>query len=403
MNRTSIKHLMLCLAAVLAMRTQIGQAQNSNSSHGTVMHNLTKLPNYLLYVGTYTDAKMKSKGIYTVHMDSKTGALSSLEVAAETPNPTFLDFDLQRHCLYAANEVGHFEGEAAGFVTAFAIEPGTGKLRELNKRSSGGDGPCHILLDEKGKNALTANYGGGSVEVLPVMESGELGVRTAFIHHTGSSVNASRQEKAHAHSVTLDAANKFAFVCDLGMDKIVIYRFDPAQGTLKVNEPAAFSAKPGNGPRHMAFHPNGRFAYVINELSSSVTAMSYDAAHGALEELQEISTLPGDFKGENTDAEIAMHPSGKFLYGSCRGHDSIAVFAVDPENGKLTSVEHQSTQGKTPRYFGIDPTGRFIVAANQDSNNLVVFAIDQSTGKLKATGSTLGVPAPVCIKFMPMP
>ncbi|HZV36693.1 MAG TPA: lactonase family protein [Verrucomicrobiae bacterium] len=351
----------------------------------------------LVYFGTYTGAK--SKGIYVARMDLATGALSSLDIAAETPNPTFLEVDARHHRLYAANEIGKFEGKNAGSVSAFSIEPDTGKLTLLNVRTSGGGGPCHVVLDKQDKNVLVANYGGGSVEVLPVLPDGTLGEATAFVQHEGKSVNPSRQEKPHAHCVTLDPANRFAFVCDLGIDKIMSYRFDPAHGTLTPNEPAFFQDEPGAGPRHLTFAPNGHFAYLINELGSTMTALAYDAANGSFRELQTLPMLPDDFKGFNLSAEVVVDASGKHVYGSNRGHDSIAVFDVNRSKGTLKLAQRQSVQGKTPRHFAIDPTGKFMVVANQDSSNVVVFAINPRNGKITPTGQTLEVPSPVCVKF----
>jgi len=353
---------------------------------------------YLVYVGTYTGAK--SKGIYAYRFDSATGALSPLGLAAETPQPSFLAIAPNRRFLYAANEIGDFGGKKSGAVSAFAINPATGQLTLLNQAASGGPGPCHLVVDRAGKNVLVANYAGGSIEVLPIQPDGRLGAATAFVQHQGASVNPQRQAGPHAHSINLDAANRFAFVADLGLDKVLVYRFDAAQGTLAPNEPPAAALKPGAGPRHFAFHPSGRFAYVINELQSTVTAFSYDASRGALSELQTISTLPEGFAGNNSTAEVQVHPSGKFLYGSNRGHDSIAVFAIDPGKGTLALVEHQATRGKTPRNFGLDPTGAWLLAANQGSDTIVVFGIDRATGRLRPTGQVVEVGAPVCIKFV---
>jgi 6-phosphogluconolactonase len=271
-------------------------------------------------------------------------------------------------------------------------------LTQLSQRSSIGSGPCHVLVDAAGRNVLVANYGSGSVTVLPIGTDGHLGEETAFIQDTGKSTNPSRQEGPHAHCMVLDAANRFAFACDLGLDKVLIYRFDSEHGTLTPSEPPFVALKPGSGPRHMAFHPNGREAYVISELKSTVTRFAYDAKHGVLTEEQTISTLPNDFKGRNYPAEIVVHPSGKFLYGSNRGHDSIAIFAIDSATGALRSIGYESTRGKTPRNFAIDSSGEYLLAANQDSGNLAVFRIDPATGRLKFL-STVDVPAPACVKF----
>jgi 6-phosphogluconolactonase len=355
--------------------------------------------NRLIYVGTYSGAK--SKGIYSCRMDLASGALTSLEPVAETPNPTFLAIDAKRHFLFAANEIGQFEGRKAGSVSAFSFDPETGKLTPISQSSSIGSGPCHVLLDKTGHNILVANYGSGSLAVFPVQSDGRLGDSTAFIQNTGKSIDTSRQEGPHAHCMVLDAANRFVFACDLGIDKTMIYKFDSRHGTLTPNDPPFASAKPGAGPRHIAFHPNGRHAYVIHALNSTIAVFAYDPRHGSLKELQTISTLPDDFKDYSHAAEVEVHPSGKFLYGSNRGSDTIAVFAIDRIAGTLTPIEYQPTKGKTPRHFIFDPTGRFLLVANQDSDNIVVFAIDPATGRLKDTGHTLEVPSPACIMFAP--
>lgn len=350
-----------------------------------------------IYVGTYTSGA--SQGIYVGQLDLTTGGLRLDGVAAETKNPSFLAIHPSRRFLYAVGEIGDFAGKRTGAVSAFRIEPATGRLELLNQQSSGGGGPCHLVVDPTGRNALVANYGGGSVSVLPIGEDGGLEPATAFMQHQGASVNPRRQQGPHAHSINLDAANRFALVADLGLDKILIYRFDPAAGTLAPNEPAWASVAAGAGPRHFAFHPNGKFAYVINELHSTLTAFHYDAARGALVQVQTVPTLPAPVEGNST-AEVQVHPSGRFVYGSNRGHDSIAVFAVDADNGRLTLVEHEPTQGKTPRNFGVDPTGRFLLACNQGSDTIVSFRIDPETGALTPTGHRLDVPAPVCVKFV---
>ena len=353
---------------------------------------------YLVYVGAYT--RQKSKGIYVSRLDAATGKLKAPELAAETSNPSFLAVHPNRRLLYAVSETYGAGKEKGGAVSAFSIDAPTGKLTFLNQASSRGAGPCYLVVDKTGRNVLVTNYGSGSVAVLPLEEDGRLREASAFIQHQGSSVNPKRQQGPHAHSVNLSADNRFAVVADLGLDQVLVYRFDAAQGALTAHEPPFAAVKPGSGPRHFAFHPTGKFAYVINELASTVTAFAYDAARGVLQEAQTISTLPADFKGDSTTAEVRAHPSGKFLYGSNRGHDSITVFRIDPRKGTLALVEQVSTQGKAPRNFGIDPTGKWLVAANQNSDNLVVFRIDAQTGRLTPTGQILEVGAPVCVKFV---
>ncbi len=355
----------------------------------------------LVYVGTYTGAK--SKGIYSFRLDMATGKLTALGLAADTVHPTFLALHPTRRFLYAANEIGNYNGTSSGSVSAFAIDSASGKLTLLNREPSGGGGPCHLIVDATGKSVIVANYGGGSVEVLPVQPDGQLGKPTTFIQHHGSSVNKKRQEGPHAHGIALDAANRFACVTDLGLDQVLLYRLDAEKSTLTAHDPSSVAANPGAGPRHLAFHPNGRFAYAINELDSTVTAYSYDASRGILKAGQTVSTLPPDFTRPNSTAEVAVHPSGRFLYGSNRGHDSIAIFRIDSGGGRLRLVGHESTQGKTPRNFAIDPSGAWLLAANQDSDSVRVFRIDTDTGRLKSTGEVVEVGAPVCVQFVPVP
>ena len=250
---------------------------------------------------------------------------------------------------------------------------------------------------------LVANYGSGSGGCLPIERDGRLRPASSTYQHRGQVADPRRQGGPHAHSINLDAANRYAVVADLGLDKVFVYAFDPAKGNLTPHQPPFAKVAPRSGPRHFAFHPDGRFGYVINEISRTVTAFAYDADDGILTEIQTISTVPADaFRGGST-AEVQVHPSGKFLYGSNRGHDSIAIFAIDPTTGKLTPVGHEPTQGKTPRNFAIDPTGAFLLAENQDSNTIVVFRIDPQNGTLKATGQTAKVSKPVCIKMIPRP
>lgn len=355
---------------------------------------------FLVYVGTYT--KGEGKGIYVCRMDATAGTFTPCSLAAETVNPSFLAIHPSRRFLYSVGEMAAFAGKKSGAVSAFAIDSATGKLTLLNQMPSGGRGPCHLVVDGTGKNVLVANYGGGSVAALPIEEDGRLAEAASFIQHEGSSVNRRRQRGPHAHSINFDADNRFAFAADLGLDKILVYRFDAAKGMLAANDPPSASVEPGAGPRHFAFHPSGRFAYVINELDCTVTAFAYDASRGVLTGLQSVPTQPEGFTGNNTTAEVQVHPSGKFLYGSNRGHDSIVVFAIDAAKGTLSYVEHQSTRGDEPRNFGIDPTGRYLLAANQNSDNIVVLRIDPETGQLNPTGNVLDVPTPVCVKFVPV-
>lgn len=354
-------------------------------------------PNELfVHFGTYT--RGDSKGIYTYRMNLADGSLTEVGVA-ETVNPSFLAVHPGGDYLYAVGEISDFEGKKAGAISAFAHDRRTGKLTLLNQQPSGGGGPCHLVVDATGKHVLAANYGGGSVVSLPIKNDGSLGEATVVVQHEGSGVNPQRQKAPHAHSINLDKTNRYAFAADLGIDKVLIYEFDAATGMLKANDPTHGAVKPGAGPRHFAVHPTNRYAYVINEMQSTVTAFTFDAQGGALTEVQTLSTLPAPHQGNST-AEVQVHPSGRFLYGSNRGHNSIAIFSIDQKTGKLTAVGHESTRGEIPRNFGIDPTGQYLLAANQRTNNVTVFRIDQGTGKLTATGAELKVPSPVCVKFV---
>jgi 6-phosphogluconolactonase len=334
-------------------------------------------------------------------MDPSSGALELISKATGVTNPSYLAFDSTRRFLYAVNELKTHEGQPSGTISAFAVDPKTGKIEFLNKRPTRGADPCHVLVDKNNKYVFVANFMSGSVCVLPVLDDGSLGEASDFIQHQGSSVDPSRQRGPHAHSVTLDEANRFAFVPDLGLDKLMVYKFHPERGTLEPNEVPWIKMKPGAGPRHMAFHPSGKFAYLINELDCTVAALSYDGARGTFKGLQIIPTLPEDFHGESTCGDVQVSPSGEFVYASNRGHDSIVIYKIDQRTGELTRVGHAPTQGKTPRHFGMDPTGRFLLAANQDTDTIVTFRIDPQTGKVLPTGHAAQVPTPACVKFLP--
>ncbi|HTU93581.1 MAG TPA: lactonase family protein [Gemmataceae bacterium] len=355
---------------------------------------------FWVYIGTYTGGKSKSKGIYRCEFDSATGKLSEPILAAEITNPSFLAIHPSNRYLYAVGEMGQFEGKPSGVVTAFSIDPASGELKQLNQKPSGGAGPCHVVVDRQGKNVLLANYSGGSAAVLRIEDDGRLGSRTGFAQHSGKGADPGRQEGPHAHSINLDAANRFAFVADLGLDKVLVYRFDADKGTLEKNEPPSVKMVPKSGPRHFAFHPSGRYAYVINELANTVTAMTYDAEKGTLKSIQTISTLPEGYKEPTWTAEVQVHPSGKFLYGSNRGHNSIAIFTIDEKTGQLTAAGHQAEGIKTPRNFGIDPSGKFVLIANQDGDSVLVFRVDDQNGALQATGTKIEAGKPVCVKFL---
>ncbi|MFN5529983.1 MAG: lactonase family protein [Planctomycetaceae bacterium] len=352
-----------------------------------------------LYIGTYTGPK--SKGVYTSTLDLATGKLSTAELAVELKNPSFLAVHPQDPTLlYAVSEVDDAQGKPSGGVAALKRDPATNRLTVLNAELSGGAGPCHLNVDATGRHVLVANYGGGSVAALPIVAGGKLGPATSVIAHQGNSVNPQRQKEPHAHSINLDPANRFAFAADLGLDQVLVYAFDPLAGTLARHEPPFAKVTPGAGPRHFAFRPDGKFAYVINELGNTITVFEYAADKGVLKVVQDISTLPAGHTEPSYTAEVVVHPSGKFVYGSNRGHDSIAMFTVDPATGLLTAQGQEPTRGKAPRNFVVDPTGRWLLAENQGSDTIYVFAIDQATGRLKETGSPLSVPTPVCVRFV---
>ncbi|TWT56981.1 6-phosphogluconolactonase [Thalassoglobus neptunius] len=355
-----------------------------------------------VYVGTYT--RGDSQGIYTFTLDMETGKPSEPKLAAELANPSFVAISPDHQFLYCVNEVSDLpgpRGQKVGGVTSFKLDSETGDLTKLNNQLTGGAGPCHLVVDKTGSCLVVANYGGGSVASLPILEDGSLDAITSFIGHIGSSINPRRQEAPHAHSANIDANNKRVVVADLGLDKLLVYQLNPETGTLSPNSPPSVSTKPGDGPRHFCFHPNGNYAYSNNELSSSLTAYSYDPESGELSPLMTKSTLPdeGEFEGNST-AETLVHPSGKFVYVSNRGHNSIAGFRIQ-DDGTIEPIGHTSTQGEIPRNFGIDPTGTFLLAANQNSDTIVVFRISQEDGSLEPTGNVVNVPTPVCVRMIP--
>lgn len=372
----------------------------SNCAASTPMETENK-KEMLVYIGTYT-SNGKGKGLYIYRLELSGGQLTPYKIIENVADPSFLTIDKKHRFLYAVNETEEFEGQKSGAVSAFAIDQKTGDLRFLNKVSSRGGSPCHISISENGKFVLAANYSGGNVIVLPVDDDGKLGSPADLVQHTGSGPNRNRQEAAHAHSITLDRKNNFAVACDLGIDKVMIYAFDEKKGKLEANTLEPFlQTKPGSGPRHFAFHPRHKLAFVVNELHSTVSSLNYDEKKGTLSEIQTLSTLPANYTFSNTCADLHVSPNGEFLYVSNRGHDSIVSYRIDEKEGTLEYLEHVSTGGKTPRNFAIDPTGNFLLAANQNSGNIVVFRIDQKTGKLVATGFSANVPAAVCLKLIP--
>ena len=350
------------------------------------------------YVGTYS--RGDSKGIYSFVLDTGAGTLTPEGLVAETENPSFLAIHPTGKYLYAVNELDKYQGQASGSVTAFKINAASGKLERLNEVASGGTSTCHINISRNGKFAVVSNYGSGSCAAFALEADGKLGTRTAFHQHSGSSADPGRQRGPHAHSVNFDSQNKHVIVADLGLDQVKVYNFNASTGAMTPNEPAFTKLKPGSGPRHFSFHPSGKYAYVINEMACSVTAFNWNAAKGTLTEIDTFSTLPGPVEKGFSTAEVVAHPNGKFVYGSNRGHNTIAVFQVDAATGKLKTVEHKSTQGAVPRNFAIDPTGQFLIAANQNTDTIVLFRINQTSGALEQVGAPVKAPVPVCVRYL---
>ena len=345
---------------------------------------------YFVYFGTYTGPK--SKGVYVSRFDSATGKLTEPELAGEVAQPSWVTLHPSGRFLYAVSELGN-----DSIVTSFAIDNGTGKLTQLNNVSTGGRVGCHLAIDKNARTIFVAHYGDGSTAAHQLLPNGTVGEQTALIKHQGSGADQRRQRGPRAHAVVLSKDGKYMVVPDLGTDKYMVYRVAPG-GKLEAAQPAFTQVKGGSGPRHFAFHPNEKFGYGLNEMGSTVTAFSF--ANGVLKELQTVSTLPADFQEVNNTAEIEVDEGGRFVYASNRGHDSIAVFAIDKAKGKLTEVQRESTGGKTPRNFKLDPTGQFLLAANQNTDNVVVFRRDPKSGRLTAPGQTVSVGSPVCIQFL---
>lgn len=351
-----------------------------------------------VFFGTYTGGP--GQGIFRSLFDPATGQLSPPELAGEARNASFLAVHPNGQFLYAVSEIDQLDGQRTGGVTAFSLNPRDGSLKLLNQQPSGGAGPCHLTVDRTGKFVLVANYGGGSASVLPIGADGQLKPPSDTVQHTGRSVNPQRQTAPHAHSVNLDAGNRFACVADLGLDQLLVYRLDAEHGKLVPHNPPFYATAPGAGPRHFTFHPDGQRAFVINELASTIDVLDFNPAEGKFTRKQTVSTLPADFKGNNTTAEVRVHPNGQFVYGSNRGHNSIAAFALDG-TGHLKLIGHGQGGIKTPRNFNIDPTGQFLLVGSQDGDEVLVFRIDPATGGLEATKTKIAVKRPVCIVFHP--
>ncbi len=359
---------------------------------------------YFVYFGTYS--KAPSKGIYRARFDTATGKLSAAELAIEAKDPSFVALHPNGKVLYAVDEsLDSKKNPGANGIAAYSIDAKTGALKLISQQSFEGSGPCHVSVDRDGRCVFIANYNTGSIAAMPLDQDGRISPVSSFVQHTGSGANPGRQASPHAHSIYTTPDNRFVLAADLGADKVFIYRFEAATGKLTANDPASGVLAPGSGPRHLVFSPNGKFVYVINEMLCTVTKFSYDAATGALAPLETISTLPpGETKPANGScAEIAIHPNGKFLYASTRGHNSITVYSLDAATGKLTFVDNKPSGGKTPRHFALDPTGAWLIAEHQDSSDVMVFRVDGATGKLTPTGAPVSVPSVVGSVFVPAP
>jgi 6-phosphogluconolactonase len=400
--------MFICVLALLAGRTASAQAKD-----------------YFVYFGTYTGFRFvrhsktqgvgesRSKGIYVSRFSAATGSLSEPELAAEITNPSFITISPDNRFLYAVTEDPLSLGpplDHVSFVSAFAIDSSTGKLRLLNTLPSGGTSTCFISMDKTGKYVLMAHFGSGSVSVIRVKGDGSLGEQTSFIQNIGHSVNPAIQTGPHAHSILVSPDNKYVVVSDLGLDKVLIFHFDEKTGELTPPDPPFATVHPGGGPRHFAFSPSGKFGYQLSEMSGVVDAFAWDPTAGTLTHLQSVETKPDTFAGENHSAEITVSPDGKFLYESNRrntgdtgwGPDTIGIFAIDPDKGILTLVDQTLSGAIMPRNFAIDPTGSFMLVAHQYSNNVIVFKIDNATGRLTKTGNEIQLQVPVCIQFVPV-
>lgn len=361
----------------------------------------TTQPTYV-YVGTYTTTlphvRGKGEGIYVFTLEPETGALNPSSAITGVVNPSFLALHPNQRYLYAVNETSETDGQPGGGVSAFAIDPATGGLTFLNQQSSHGTDPCHLTVDQTGSYVVVANHGSGTVACYPIQSDGSLGPASDVVQHVGSSIYP-QQQGPHAHSVNLDRTNRFVAACDKGIDKVMVYQLDRATGRLVPNDPPFGASRPGSAPRHLAFHPTRPYAFVINEIGSSLTSFAFDPATGAMVEIETVSTLPEGYAERNSTADVRVHPNGKFVYGTNRGHDSIAIFGVDEATGTLTPLGHESTRGPVPRNINLDPTGRLLLAANQNGDTIVAFHVDPRSGRLTPTGAVTSVPTPVSIVF----
>jgi len=362
------------------------------------------MKSFFVYVGTYTNGDDNSEGIYVYRFDPSDGSLTPAGTATGIDNPSFLEISPDGRFLYAVSEVFEVNGTPGGAVAAYSVDRQTGALTYLNSQSTHGACPCHLNIDRTGQYVMVANYMGGNLAVLPIRKDGSVGPASDVVQHEGcSNVNPERQEGPHAHSTNISPDNRFAITADLGKDMVIVYKMDIENGKLLPTDKGQVNVAPGYGPRHLDFHPNGRFAFLLNELGNTVVAYGYDAGTGALELINTVSTLPAEFDGESIAADIHVHPNGKFLYASNRGHDSIVICSIGEESGELEVLGHKSTMGEHPRNFCIDPTGTYLLVANRDTSDIATFTIDMKTGFLSPSGQVAEVPRPVCLRFMPGP
>ena len=356
----------------------------------------------LVYFGTYT--YQLSRGIYVSRLDTDTGRLTAPKLAVATPSPTFINFSPDGKFLYAANAVMGFSDyriRNGGAVSAFAVDKTSGRLTLLNKKYSGGTDPCYVSVDASGQVLFTANYGSGSIKSFLLSTNGHLAADGTVVGDVGHGSDPMRQDSPHAHCISADPSNRFVLQCDLGTDEVKVYPFATNDATIAAAKAQSFKVPPGSGPRHLAFSGDGKFVHVINEMACTITTFAWDSAGGKLDLIETVSALPPGVAvwPEYAAAEILVHPSGKFVYATVRGHDSVSVFAADAQSGRLTLVQNVSAGGQVARGLGIDPTGRWLITANQKSQNAVEFAIDPATGKISATGQVLKISSPVDVKF----
>lgn len=377
--------LMLACAAPIAMGALSTKGEEVKSASNALR----------VYFGTYSGGP--GQGIFMAKFDPATGRLFDVEHAGEAVKPSFLALHPNGKYLYAVSEVDDMEGMKQGGVIAYSVDSATGKLTKLNHQPSEGTAPCYVAVHPGGESLYVANYSAGTVAGFPIKADGTLGPAASRIQHEGSGPNASRQDAPHAHSINLSSDGRFAYACDLGTDQVLIYEVDPKSGKLTPHRQVALP--PGSGPRHLSFHPSGKLAFVINELANTLTTLTVDGESGAMKIASSVPTLPKGFDGKNTTAEVVVHPNGRFVYGSNRGHDSIAVFSLDQASGELTPRGFAKDNIDEPRNFRIDPTGKYLLVGNQNADSIVVYAIDQETGDLSPTDATIEIPTPVCVRF----